>query len=72
MTGIASREHLKQNDAAHAGDNLILTKPLGIGIHTTAEKQNRLQPEHAGLATNVMCQANDIGAELATVSECTP
>lgn len=68
VTGIASREHLKQNDAAHAGDNLILTKPLGIGIHTTAEKQNRLQPDHAGLATDVMCQANDIGAELATVS----
>ena len=66
VTGIALREHLKQNDAAHAGDGLILTKPLGIGIHTTAEKQNKLQPEHAGLAADVMCQANDMGGELAT------
>ena len=35
--------HLKQNSGACAGDLLILTKPLGIGIHTTAEKQGRLK-----------------------------
>ena len=49
------RTHLKQNDSASAEDLLILTKPLGIGIHTTAEKQgNGLA--HQGLATELMCQ----------------
>ena len=44
---------------------MILTKPLGIGIHTTAEKQGKLQAAHRGLATELMCQANQVGALLA-------
>lgn len=65
VTGTADPAHLKRNDAAQNGDCLILTKPLGIGILTTAEKQNKLQAEHIGLAAEVMCQPNDVGAALA-------
>ena len=65
VTGTVARAHLKQNDAACADDLLILTKPLGIGIHTTAEKQGKLQPAHRGLATGLMCQSNQVGALLA-------
>ena len=65
VTGTVKRAHLKQNDAACAHDLLILTKPLGIGIHTTAEKQGKLQAAHRGLATELMCQANQVGALLA-------
>jgi len=65
VTGTVKRAHLKQNDAASAHDLLILTKPLGIGIHTTAEKQGKLQAAHRGLATELMCQANQVGALLA-------
>ena len=65
VTGTVARAHLKQNDAACADDLLILTKPLGIGIHTTAEKQGKLQATHRGLATELMCQANQVGAILA-------
>ena len=65
VTGTVKRAHLKQNDAACAQDLLILTKPLGIGIHTTAEKQGKLQAAHRGLATELMCQANQVGALLA-------
>ena len=54
VTGTVARAHLKQNDAACADDLLILTKPLGIGIHTTAEKQGKLQAAHRGLATELM------------------
>jgi selenide,water dikinase len=60
-----AQAHLKQNDAACAEDLLILTKPLGIGIHTTAEKQGKLQAAHRGLATELMCQSNQVGALLA-------
>ena len=65
VTGTVARAHLKQNDAACVDDLLILTKPLGIGIHTTAEKQGKLQAAHRGLATELMCQANQVGAILA-------
>ena len=65
VTGTVARAHLKQNDAACADDLLILTKPLGIGIHTTAEKQGKLQAAHRGLATELMCQSNQVGAMLA-------
>ena len=65
VTGTVARAHLKQNSGARPGDLLILTKPLGIGIHTTAEKQGKLQAAHRGLATELMCQANQVGAILA-------
>ena len=65
VTGTVKRTHLKQNSGACAGDLLILTKPLGIGIHTTAEKQGKLEAAHRGRATELMCQANRVGALLA-------
>ena len=68
VTGIALREHLKQNDAAHAGDNLILTKPLGIGI-TPQRKSKAACNLNVPAWRLTSCQPeNDIGAELATVS----
>ncbi|MCH1581337.1 MAG: selenide, water dikinase SelD [Luminiphilus sp.] len=67
VTGTVLRKRLKRNDGGQVGDQLILTKPLGIGIHTTAGKQGKLSPEHTGIATAVMCQANDVGALLAQV-----
>lgn len=65
VTGIASKSHLKQNDTAKAGSALILTKPLGIGILTTAQKQKKLLPEHEHIAEKQMCTLNKIGTELA-------
>jgi selenide,water dikinase len=46
---------------------LYLTKPLGIGVLTTAEKKSKLLPEHEGLATEVMCQLNKPGTDFAEV-----
>ena len=65
VTGTVERAHLKQNSGACPGDLLILTKPLGIGIYTTAEKQGKLQATHQGLATELMCQSNQVGTLLA-------
>lgn len=65
VTGTVERAHLKQNSGACPGDLLILTKQLGIGIYTTAEKQGKLQATHQGLATELMCQPNQVGARLA-------
>ncbi len=68
MTGIVKTELVKKNSAAQAGTKLFLTKPLGIGVLTTAEKKSKLLAEHQGLATEVMCQLNKPGADFAEVA----
>lgn len=67
VTGQVALSNLKQNNTAVAGSDLYLTKPLGVGILTTAQKQKKLKSEHATLARDVMCQMNKIGADLAAL-----
>ncbi len=64
VTGTVENRHLKRNDRAEAGCRLYLTKPLGIGILTTAQKQKKLKPEHERIAPETMCRLNRVGAEL--------
>ncbi|MGF7216138.1 selenide,water dikinase [Spirosoma lacussanchae] len=64
VTGKVRIDHLKQNNTATAGCKLYLTKPLGVGILTTAQKKGILKPEHADLAPAQMARLNSFGAEL--------
>ena len=64
VTGQVLKNHLKQNNTASAGCDLYLTKPLGVGVLTTAQKQKKLEANHANIARDVMCQPNSIGAKL--------
>lgn len=64
VTGQVTKTHLKRNDTAEAGCLLYLTKPLGVGVLTTAQKQKKLRPEHEDLAIEVMCRLNSVGAQL--------
>ena len=68
VTGEVKLTNLKRNDAAQPGDLLFLTKPLGIGILTTAEKKQMLRDEHVGVARDWMCLPNSIGAGLGGIS----
>jgi len=68
VTGLVARDHLKQNNTATDGCLLYLTKPLGVGVLTTAQKKNRLKPEHEFLARDVMCQLNTPGLALAQIA----
>ena len=68
VTGITHKNRLKQNNQAKVGDILYLTKPLGIGILTTAQKQKKLLPEHINLARDVMCQLNTVGADISALA----
>ncbi|GGO77011.1 selenide, water dikinase [Marinobacterium nitratireducens] len=61
VTGLTTPARLKQNDRARPGDRLYLTKPLGIGILSTAQKQKKLRPEHASLGRDIMCRLNTVG-----------
>lgn len=67
VTGEVKLANLKRNDSAQPGDLLFLTKPLGIGILTTAEKRQMLHDEHVGVARDWMCLPNRIGAALGGV-----
>ena len=64
VTGEAPVAHIKRNDTARAGDVLLLTKPIGLGILATAMKRGSLKPEHAGIGTRIMAQLNKAGAAL--------
>ncbi|NLS55988.1 selenide, water dikinase SelD [Hafnia alvei] len=68
VTGMVSTDRVKKNSAALAGCKLYLTKPLGIGVLTTAEKKSKLRPEHQGVATETMCQLNKPGADFADIA----
>jgi len=67
VTGLVEEKNLKQNDTATAGCRLYLTKPLGVGIMTTAQKREILRPEDADVAPAQMRQLNKIGAELGEI-----
>ncbi|WP_391529336.1 selenide, water dikinase SelD [Photorhabdus akhurstii] len=68
VTGIVNIDRVKQNSAAKAGCQLLLTKPLGIGVLTTAEKKGLLLPEHQGVAIETMCRLNKLGMDFAEVA----
>ena len=62
VTGLVEKRHMKRNDTATAGCLLYLTKPLGIGILTTAEKKGKLRNADIGLARDWMCTLNKPGS----------
>ncbi|RWU25476.1 selenide, water dikinase SelD [Pseudomonas alkylphenolica] len=62
VTGVVQKRHMKRNDTATQGCRLYLTKPLGIGILTTAEKKSRLRDQDKGLARDWMCTLNTPGS----------
>ncbi|MBA2744586.1 MAG: selenide, water dikinase SelD [Flavisolibacter sp.] len=67
VTGILQKEHLKKNSAASAGDHLFLTKPLGVGILTTAIKRGVLAEEHYKPLIDQLTSLNKVGAALGKI-----
>lgn len=67
VTGIVPIENLKRNNTAQEGDHLFLTKSLGVGILSTAQKRGLLKPEHLPAMINQMTSLNKIGEELGKI-----
>jgi selenide,water dikinase len=67
VTGIVPIENLKQNNTAKEGDVLFLTKPLGVGILSTAQKRGVLTPELQTVMTTQMSTLNNIGESLGKI-----
>ena len=58
VLGFVDPEHLMTNDAARPGDRLYLTKPLGLGMISTAVKRGVATPEHLSVAVDLMTTTN--------------
>lgn len=65
VTGLVHPDRYTANAHAKAGDVLILTKPLGTGIISTAIKQGKCSEELNDIAVKSMITLNTPGAELA-------
>lgn len=64
VTGTISKKHLKRNNTAREGSLLYLTKPLGIGVVTTAGKRGIVKEEHLQKAVQTMLTLNSLGADV--------
>jgi selenide,water dikinase len=68
VTGMVHPKKIASNAGGRPGDVLVLTKPLGIGIVTTAAKQDRDTAGAIGQAIRLMSTLNRAAAEaMATV-----
>ena len=67
VTGIINKENLKKNNSAEEGDLIFLTKPLGVGILSTAQKRGLLKESHLQIMINQMTALNKIGEELGKI-----
>src|ERR1700760_3818732 len=65
VNGLVDIPHLKKKSTATAGCRLYLTKPLGVGILSTAQKKGLLLPEDAAIALQSMVTLNKAGATFA-------
>jgi selenide,water dikinase len=63
--GLVHPGRLLRNSTARAGDQLILTKALGVGVLSAALKQGRLEPEGYEALIASTTQLNVLGAHLA-------
>lgn len=65
VTGLIDQDHLKRNDQAKAGDLLYLTKPLGIGTMSTAQKKGIILAEDLATIVRLMTTLNKPGQHFA-------
>lgn len=62
VNGLVKTAHLKKNATATPGDRLYLTKPIGVGILSTAQKKGLIRPLDAEAALDNMTRLNKAGA----------
>ncbi len=60
-TGLVENEFLMQNNSATVACEIFLTKPLGIGILSTAQKQKKIEEGHINPAIEAMTTLNKVG-----------
>jgi selenide,water dikinase len=64
VIGLCHPSQVRRNSEAQAGDALILTKPIGVGIYSAAIKKSALPPAAYQEMITATTTLNRIGAEL--------
>jgi len=67
VSGLVEIKNLKKNDSAQKDDLIFLTKPIGVGILSTAQKRGVIKDEHIKIMTDQLLQLNKIGEELGKI-----
>lgn len=68
VTGIIDPQQVKRKGGAQADDLLVLTKPLGVGVITTALKRNLTEADEVAAAVESMKRLNRQAAEAANAA----
>lgn len=71
VTGEVHPDRIMTNAGLRPGQDLVLTKPLGVGVITTAIKADVASAEAADAAVASMCRLNDHAAEAAVAAGAT-
>jgi selenide,water dikinase len=69
VTGIVHPDRVLRNDTGRPGDTLILTKPLGTGILTTARRSDEIDDSALAPAIESMVALNRTASEVAVKFE---
>lgn len=67
VNGLVPVNQIKPNSTAREGDVLFLTKPLGIGVLSTAQKRNVLKEEHLQIMLDQLMHLNKVGQQLGAI-----
>lgn len=71
VTGIVETRFLKQNNTACEGDVLFLTKPIGVGILSTAQKRGLLKDDQLSIMIDQLAALNKLGELLGKMKDVT-
>ena len=63
VTGLVHPDKILMNVGAKPGDAMVLTKPIGVGIQTTAIKPEKLTAEQLQHVSETMAELNKTAAE---------
>jgi selenide,water dikinase len=67
VNGVISINHLKKNDTAKEGDVIFLTKPIGVGILSTAQKRGVIEDNDLKILIHQLISLNSIGSLLGEI-----
>ena len=69
VNGIAEKKSIKRNNTIQEGDVLLITKPIGVGILSTALKRKQLKETDYAVFINHITQLNSVGEKMGRLEE---
>lgn len=68
VNGLIEIKNLKKNDTAKEGDLIFLTKAIGVGVLSTAQKRGLLKAEDKTTLIKQLTQLNNFGEKLGSIA----